>query len=124
VKSKLCLIMAGMTLAFANSASAGDASGKWTAQVPGRDGQTRETTFNFKVEGEALTGTVSGRQGDMAITGGTIKGDDLSFNVTASFGGNDVKLVYKGKIEGDEIKLTRQREGSDQTQAFTAQRAK
>lgn len=71
MKSRLCLILAGMTLAFVNSASAGDASGKWTAQVPGRDGQTRETTFNFKVEGEALTGTVSGRQGDRAITGGT-----------------------------------------------------
>src|SRR5262249_35022852 len=29
-----------------------DVSGKWTAQVPGRDGQPQETTFTFKVEGD------------------------------------------------------------------------
>jgi hypothetical protein len=40
-----------------------------------------------------------------------------------SFGGNDVKLNFKGKVAGDEIKFTRQREGSDQSQEFTAKRA-
>src|SRR5215813_9105906 len=35
-----------------------DINGKWTAQVPGREGQPQETTFTFKVEGDKLTGTV------------------------------------------------------------------
>jgi hypothetical protein len=36
-----------------------------------------------------------------------------------------MKMTYKGKVEGDEIKFTRQREGSDRpAQEFTAKRAK
>ena len=44
---------------------AADATGKWVAQVPGRNGQMREVTFNLKADGSALGGTVSGRQGDV-----------------------------------------------------------
>ncbi|MGE0128199.1 MAG: hypothetical protein AB7U82_08975 [Blastocatellales bacterium] len=115
----VCFVLATLTLAWA-----ADLNGKWIAQVPGRGGQTRETTFNFKAEGDKLTGTVSGRQGDNPITDGKIAGDDISFTVTASFGGNEVKLLYKGKVAGDEIKFTRTREGGSQPpQEFTAKRA-
>jgi hypothetical protein len=42
-----------------------------------------------------------------------------------SFQGNDIKMNYKGKLAGDEIKFTRTREGSDQPGAeFSAKRAK
>ena len=116
----VCFMLAGIALVYA-----ADVNGKWVAQVPGRDGQTREMTFNFKVEADKLTGTVSGRQGDTAFSDGKISGDDISFTVTANFGGNEVKLLYKGKIAGDEIKFTRTREGGDQPgQEFTAKRAK
>ena len=120
------------TLSFASAfvlaatlvAQAADISGKWTAQVPGRDGQTRETTFTFKVEGEKLTGTTTGRNGDQPISDGSIKGDAIAFNVVANFNGQDVKIVYKGTIAGDEIKFTRQREGGDQPPAeFVAKKA-
>ena len=64
-------------------------------------------------------------QGDVEIQDGKIKGDELSFNVKANFQGNEMKIVYKGKLAGDEIKFTRQREGSDQPPTeFTAKRAK
>ena len=116
----VCFMLAGIALVYA-----ADVNGKWVAQVPGRDGQTRETTFNFKVEGDKLTGTVSGRQGDTPFSDGKINGDDISFTVTANFGGNEVKLLYKGKIAGDEIKFTRTRDGGTQPgQEFTAKRAK
>jgi hypothetical protein len=39
------------------------------------------------------------------------------------FNGNHVKLLFKGKVAGDEIKFTRQREGGERTQEFTAKRA-
>ncbi len=105
---------------------AADVAGKWTSQVPGRDGQMRETTFNFKVEGEKLTGTVSGMQNnEFPITDGKVKGDDISFTVVMSFGGNEVKMLYKGKVSGDEIKFTREREGGNRPpQELTAKRAK
>lgn len=116
----VCFVLAGIAVVYA-----ADVNGKWVAQVPGREGQTREMTFNFKVEADKLTGTVSGRQGDTPFSDGKISGDDISFTVTANFQGTEVKLLYKGKIAGDEIKFTRTRAGGDQPgQEFTAKRAK
>ena len=119
---RLVLLCAAVVLVVA-TASAADVSGKWTAQVPGRGGETRETTFTFKAAGMKLTGTMSGQQGEMAISDGKIDGDNISFSVTANFGGNEVKLLFKGTVSGSEIKFTRTREGSDRTQEFTAKRA-
>ena len=45
---------------LAVAAFAADVTGKWTAQVPGRDGQTREVTYNLKADGSTLTGTHPG----------------------------------------------------------------
>src|SRR5437867_11375677 len=101
------------------SAWAADLNGKWTAQVQGRGGQTRETTFTFKVEGEKLTGTVSGGQNETPIADGKISADEISFTVTMQRQGNTIKMTYKGKVAGKEIKFTRTREGSDQVQEFT-----
>lgn len=107
------------------SVQAADVTGKWTAQVPGRGGQARETTFTFKQDGEKLTGTVSGGQNDVEIKDGTVKGDAIAFSTTMSFQGNEVKLNFKGTVSGEEIKFTRQREGGEQpAQEFVAKRAK
>ncbi len=127
MKSKLSLLVAGLALALITvvQAAGADVSGKWTAQVPGRNGQTREQTFTFKADGEKLTGSVSGMQGNqMDISDGKISGNDISFNVTMNFNGNEMKMSYKGTVSGDEIKMTRSREGSDQKQEFTAKRDK
>jgi len=116
----VCFVFAALSLAWA-----ADVDGKWTAQVPGRGGQTRETTFTFKAEGEKLTGTVSGMQGDTPISDGKISGDDISFTLKLNFQGNEITFLYKGKVSGDEIKMTRTRQGGDQPgQEFTAKRAK
>lgn len=82
--------------------------GKWAAEFETPDGQTRTSTFVFKAEGEKLTGTVSGRMGDTAIQNGTIKGDDVAFVVVREFNGQEFKIEYKGKLAGDELKLTMQ----------------
>jgi hypothetical protein len=106
------------------TALAADVTGKWTAQVPGRGGQTRQQTFNLKADGNTVTGTVSGRGGDMPIAEGKIDGDTITFSQTMEFNGNSMKFVYKGTVSGDEIKFTRQRDGGDQPpQEFTAKRA-
>ncbi len=92
-------MMAAVAVAVAVLAvvvQAADVTGKWTGQVPTRDGGTREATFNFKQDGEKLTGTMTGPQGDIELKDGAVKGDDVGFNVALSFGGNDVKLIYKG----------------------------
>jgi opacity protein-like surface antigen len=115
-----------LTLAtlLASAVMAADVTGKWTAQVPGRDGQTREQTFNLKAEGDKLTGTVSGGQGgDTAIADGKISGDTISFTVTREMGGNTMKFVYTGSVAGDEIKFKREG-GPGQPREFTAKRVK
>jgi opacity protein-like surface antigen len=125
MKIRVILFAATLLMICATLAWAADVTGKWTAQVPGRNGEMRETTFNFKVAGEKLAGTVSGPQGDIPISDGKVTADEISFVVTMSFGGNEVKLNYKGKVSGEEIKFTRTREGSDRPpQEFTAKKAK
>lgn len=85
---------------------AADITGKWSGQVPGRDGQTREQILNLKSDGSTVTGTVSGgRGGDAEIKEGKISGDDVSFVVIRNFGGNEMKINYKGKVTGNEIKF-------------------
>jgi autotransporter translocation and assembly factor TamB len=124
MKSRIVLVTMIVSVFLVGVSWAADVTGKWTAQVPGRGGQTRETTFNFKAEGDKLTGTMSSQQGEVPISDGTVKGDDIAFSVKISGGGGDIKINFKGKVAGDEIKFTRTREGADQGQEFTAKRAK
>ncbi len=92
------------------AASAADVTGKWVAQVPGRNG-TQEMTFNLKMEGSKLTGAVATGRGEQPISEGQVTGDSISFVVVQSRGGGEVKTLYKGTVSGSEMKLTRTREG-------------
>ena len=92
---------------------AADASGTWLAQIPGREGNMVETTFQFKVSGEQLTGNMQNQWGEREISDGKVAGDDISFNVKIEFGGNEMLFLYSGKIAGDEIKFTRERKGGE-----------
>jgi hypothetical protein len=103
-----CLIAA---LVASVAALAADVTGTWVAQVPGPGGNTLETTFNFKVAGEKLTGTRSNQYGDREISDGKVAGDDISFTVNIDFGGNTMTLLFKGKASGNEIKMTQERKG-------------
>ena len=122
MRQRLSMLAVMMAVAV-TSLTAADVAGKWTAQVAGRDGQTREQTFTFKADGEKLTGTVSGMMGgeDVEIKDGTAKGDDIAFSVVRSFQGQEIKVLYKGKVTGGEIKFTSQREGGEPRE-FTAKR--
>jgi len=103
---------------------AADVSGKWISEFTTPDGSTRQSTFTFEVSGETVTGTVASTRGENKIEEGKIVGDDLSFNVTRNFGGNDMKFVYKGKVAGDEIKFTVTVADGERTFEMTAKRAK
>ena len=125
MKSRIVIFAAVVMFAAITAVLAAHIDGKWVAQVPGQGGQTREVTFTFKAEGEKLTGTVSGRQGDVPISDGTVKGDDISFTQTFEAQGNTIKIIYTGKVSGDEIKMSRKRDGGDQPATeFTAKRVK
>jgi len=113
-----------LTLLLSALAMAADVSGKWNAKVPGRDGNTRDVTYNFKVSGSTLTGTTTGFQGnEIQISDGKVEGDTITFKTKIEFNGNTMVMNYTGKVSGDEIKFTSQREGGQQPpREFTAKR--
>jgi hypothetical protein len=121
---KKLLTIAGLAAIATATLLAADISGKWSGEMPGRGGDVMPTTFTFKVEGDKLTGSMTGPQGDIPIQEGKVSGDQISFSTTLDFGGNSIKLLYKGTVNGDQIKMTREREGSGQAREFTIKRAK
>jgi len=123
MKTRIVLGLAVLAALMVVAAAAADVSGKWIGASQGRDGKAREVVFNFKVDGDKRTGTVSGRMGDREISEGKVAGDKISFAVSISAGGNEFKMLYKGKVEGDQIHFTVQREGGERTMHLVAKRA-
>ena len=101
----LRLILSALLLfALAPLSFAADLNGKWKGNLKMQDGSDLETNFVFKVDGEKLTGTVTNTFGEEQITDGVVKGDEISFVILA--GGGQFRIVYKGKLAGDDLKLT------------------
>ncbi len=113
------------------TALAADFNGKWTADIPMRNGNTMTITFDFHVDGSTLTGKVGMTRGDMDISNGKVDGDTISFDQVMNFNGNSFTINYKGTADGaDSIKFTRTFEGGNggpggnrAPQEFTAKRA-
>lgn len=110
-------------LSFTFIAAAADVTGKWTADIPGRNGNTQTTTFNLKADGAKLTGSVENQRGASDIADGKVDGDNISFVQVMNFGGNEMKMNFKGVVKGDTIEFTREVEGRGPT-TFTAKKAK
>lgn len=110
-------------LCFSFVAAAASVDGKWTADVPGRGGNTQQNTFTFTSSGDKLEGSVSSQRGDTPITEGKVSGDNISFVTVLSFNGNEIKITYKGVVKGDTIEFTREVEGRGGPTTFTAKKA-
>ena len=108
----------GITLMMAAIAFGADVAGKWTGQMPAR-GESVDATFVFKNEGGKVTGTMAGPQGNVDLQDVKVEGDQISFSST----GGNAKILFKGTVAGDEIKMSRMREGG-QAREFTLKRAK
>jgi hypothetical protein len=103
---------------------AADFNGTWTAAIETQVG-VQNYTFTFKVEGEKLTGKAKSAfaNAETDITEGVVKGDDISFVENLVYEGMPLKIAYKGKISGDEIKFTRN-VADIADEPFVAKRAK
>jgi hypothetical protein len=82
-------------------AYAADLNGRWEGKIAPGGGEEMTIAFIFKVDGEALTGSVEGPMGSMPIANGKITGDDFSFSI--DFNGN--AMPHKGTISGDTVKI-------------------
>ena len=126
VRSAVCLILAlGFAAKAQEQAKKIDPTGTWKWSITTPDGQTRESTLTLKLEGDKLTGTISGRGGDTPIAEAALKGDDISFQAIREFGGNRRTNKYSGKISGDAIKGKTEfvnRDGEAQSRDWDAKR--
>jgi hypothetical protein len=107
------VLLAGLTLC----AFAADVTGKWKARTEGPDGSQMDIVFDFKVDGDKLSGTATGPMGEMPISQGKLDGDNISFTVEAG----ELKVIHKGTVSGDEMKLNV--EMGDQKLEMTALRS-
>jgi hypothetical protein len=98
---KKALVSGILFLALMAIAVAADIDGRWegTFSTPNGD---MNLVFNFKADGQNLTGTVESQMGEQPITNGKIDGNEISFDVDAM--GNTIS--HKGTLNGDKIHLT------------------
>ena len=97
---------AALFLMLAASAFAADVDGKWTGSVSTPNGDF-PVSFSFMADGTTLNGSMAGPDGgDIAIKDGMIDGANISFWLSLDFGGNTLKLTYKGVVASDQIKIS------------------
>ncbi|MEO7213004.1 hypothetical protein [Mucilaginibacter sp.] len=93
------LTTAALILVIVTACFAADISGKWAGKLMDQ----YDIAYDFKVEGEKLTGSTTGPEGNLInIQNGVIKGDDLSFTINIM--DNNIKVT--GKVKDDAITLT------------------
>jgi alpha-galactosidase len=98
-------------------------TGFWVFRVPTGDGNFRETFFELKQDGEAITGKVLSGSREVAITEGTFRNETLEFVVIYGNPPQTRRVVYQGKLEGEKIALTSNAPGRDPVKG-TAERTK
>lgn len=97
----------------------GSATGTWKSSFTNNNGQTFETTYKLKQDGEKLTGTVTGRDGKEAkIEEGKVKDGKVSFQVTREFNDRKFTIKYNGDLSGDSIKGKIEFGQGDQARSF------
>ena len=93
-------VTAGMATPFAQNTVAGD----WTLTINGPQG-TIDSDVTFTQDGDKVTGTMSGPQGESSVSG-TLAGSALTFafNVVTPNGPIDIKVT--AEVAGADMKGT------------------
>jgi len=78
-----------------------DLNGRWTGTIRTPEGNEIQAVYNFKVDGDTLTGTAESPEGVVSIDNGKVSGDNFSFKVTVD--GND--YPHSGTVYKDSCSL-------------------
>lgn len=98
---RLALVLP-FVLAAAGAALAADASGKWQGQIDTPDGPL-PLAYAFQVNGEEVTGTATGPEGELPIANGKMEGDILTFTVTLADG---ALVMHEATVSEDTMAMT------------------
>ena len=128
MRNRTLVACATLLVLLAGAALAADITGNWTGSMSMGDNQFT-LTYNFKQDGEKLTGSVTGPQGNpLTLNEGKVQGDKISFNVSVEGPNGTFKIVSEGTIKGEEITITSKMGGGDgggpQMPPMTLKRAK
>ena len=111
-------VLLAIVVLLALPLAAADVTGKWNFDVTlDMGGGTAE--FDFKQDGEKLTGTYSGALGDATLTG-TVKASAIEFQFDSQLG----TVKYEGTIEGPDTMKGKADYGGQADGTWTAKRAK
>jgi hypothetical protein len=103
---KILFLTVVLAFIFTSSVWAADISGNWTLKMAGRSGE-ESIDMAVKAAGENLTVTAKHPTlGDMAGTG-TLKGNEISMNITAT-GERKIGFDLKGTVTGNKMSGTRE----------------
>jgi hypothetical protein len=123
---KIALAVFTLALVASTSAAEDTVAGKWKGQFDSQIG-LQKYTFEFKIEGDKLTGKAIGERemgtNEVKITEGKINKDEISFVEPLKFDDNELRIEYTGKVSGDEIKFHR-KVGEVAEEDFVAKRVK
>ena len=97
----LITVLALALFAFSLSTQQVNVTGDWELTMTTPRGERPPQTITLKQEGEKLTVTMTGRQGEEIKAEGTVKGNEIEWSMTRSTPRGEFTTTYKGKIEGD-----------------------
>ena len=96
------LFLAAGAAAFPLVPPAADVSGIWDMTVESQQA-TSHPSITLIQEGEKLTGTYSGQMGESTLQG-TLRGNEIRFNVTLKFQDASYVVTYSGMVSEDTMK--------------------
>ena len=108
------------------AAHAADVAGKWKSEFTSPIGQLKYI-YDLKADGDKLSGKaireLEGQKTETEIKEGKVSGNEVSFVEPLKFDDQDIRIEYKGKLDGDQIKFTR-KVGDFATMEIVAKRLK
>jgi len=105
-------LIAFAVFALSGFAAAADKepTGVWKWTTPGRNGQPEETTLKLtKGDNGAITGMLSDRAGEHALTNVSLKGGKLEFTILRETPNGKVPLDYSLKLDAERPKIAIER---------------
>ncbi len=91
--------------AFAASVAAADVNGGWNMHWKTPDGYQHNSLLTLTENSGKLSGEISSRRGKVKLTEGAISGNDIRFLVVRIGNGDEFRIQFSGKVQGDTMKL-------------------
>ena len=101
----LVFAIAILLISFA-SAKDVDVTGDWEMTMESPRGGEITRAVHFEQDGEKITVTMESRRGDEITAEGTIKGNEIEWNVSRETPRGAMTIIYKGTVEGETMSGT------------------